>query len=116
MKFANEHEKSLYMSGFFAGKNSVNAKANYSKEEIEYIAGILQTYCDGSIDVFSNGVDSFYKIPDWFLELPFNKHLKIKKEEALERDRQIIDFLCYVRRFVLPQYLRELSKEKIKET
>jgi hypothetical protein len=96
MKFANEHEKSIYMSGFFAGKNSVNPKENYTKEELEYIAGILKTYCDGSIHVFSSGVDSFYNIPEWFFVLPFNKKFKARKEEELERDRQIIDFLSYV--------------------
>ena len=115
MKFANEHEKSIYMSGFFAGQNRIKPKENYTKEELEYIQGILQTYCDGSIDAFSSGVDSFYKVPEWFLKLAFNKKLKARYEDALERDRQIIDFLSYVRRFVLPQYLRELTKEKIEK-
>lgn len=111
MNFKDEHEKKIYMSGFFAGKNSVIKKPSYTKEELEEIESILHSYCDATINSFSKGVEKAYKIPEWFKKIPGLKEYATRKKEEIIILRTIINFISYAQSKVIPEYLLTINSK-----
>ena len=112
MKFKDEHEKNIYMSGFFAGKNSVIKKPSYTKEELEEIESILHSYCDATIKNFSEEVEKAYEIPEWFKKIPGLKEYATRKEEEVKISRIIINFISYAQSKVIPEYLITINTKR----
>ena len=104
-----KQENEIYRKGFFAGKNSVKPKPNYSEEDIEEIRDFLSTALDAATKIFSDDLEPIYKTPLWFSKVPFLKKIYKKNEERNVRARVIVCFLSYMYDVGLPSYLKFLN-------
>ena len=112
MKFENEHERKIYESGFFAGKNSKLPKPNYTQKEIEELRIFLNTILDAYINDFANAVDHIYRYPDWYKKIPWLRKKVEEKEKFLKEYDKARNFLCYVQSKALPEYLEHINTKK----
>ena len=104
-----KRENEIYRNGFFAGRNSVKSKPNYSEEDIEEIRDILSAGLDAATKIFSDDLEPYYKTPFWFTKVPFLKRIYKENEERNVRARVIVGFLSYMYDVGLPSYLKFLN-------
>ena len=112
MKFENEHERKIYQSGFFAGKNSVTPKPNYTQEELEDIEDIIFRCFDTACIVFNKNAEKFTKVPKWFRKIPLLKLYYEKKLAIFIEANEIVNFIGYIRAKTIPEYLDVINTRK----
>ena len=112
MKIETKREKEIYQSGFFAGKNSVTPKPNYTQEELKGIEDALNQHCDGMIAALTEIIEKKYNIPKWFMKVP---GLKKYAEEELNTAKLCTiarSFTSYIQTKTIHEYIDHINTRK----
>ena len=90
----------------------MNNNPIYTPEDFQKIKDIIHQFIDSSITVYAQGINSYYKIPEWFEKIPFLRNFILTKEEQLDIDRTMCAFLNFCQTHAAPLFLKSLSSEE----